>query len=303
MAIARAASRSGMARLRGATVRGLEWWLQEQWPEDAPKEMHTDKAVGMAEADGTTADGVVAEATLTTQHPILSSVCYLSASGGPTAVFKGRAVALGFPWPASLLLFEGDLPHCVLHAPPPPLAEPTSEDRPRRTLLVNFWASRPPGATDVPLPSLPALPTALEAAFGRSGGSDSSEPTVSSTLRLMLTAGGPPTKSPRVSTPFVSHAPSWRRQQLPSDLSNHANLLMAKAESGEAAGGTGAGALPLVVIEYPPSHQVQHTNLPTNLCNTNHGTSEPPSAVTLAEELEALSLDESVREPPPIEVN
>ena len=57
----------------------------------------------------------------------------------------------------TLLLFLGDLLHCVLHPPPPPLASAPTEAAPRRTLLVNIWPCRPRGAAHIPLPPLPPL--------------------------------------------------------------------------------------------------------------------------------------------------
>ena len=58
-------------------------WLQEQWPDDAPKEHHTDKVLGISTT------GVAGEAGAPL-HPLLSSVTYLSSTGGPTAVFDQR---------------------------------------------------------------------------------------------------------------------------------------------------------------------------------------------------------------------
>ena len=81
--VARAAASARLPSMRGAAVAGLEWWLQEQWPDDAPKEHHADKALGISST------GVVGEAGAPL-HPLLSSVTYLSSTGGPTAVFEQR---------------------------------------------------------------------------------------------------------------------------------------------------------------------------------------------------------------------
>jgi hypothetical protein len=185
--VAKVALCSDIPALREYTVRGLEWWLQEQWPDDEPKEIHTDKAlklVGVEEEEDfgrCHGDSVCGAHTRhdngavrsTTCHPLVSSVLYLSDSGGPTAIFNQRIVptsseearpqpalpsriSLGFPRQGSLLLFEGDLLHCVLHAPSAgALGLPPTEAQPRRTLLVNFWAEQPPGAVEAPLPQLP----------------------------------------------------------------------------------------------------------------------------------------------------
>ena len=81
--VARAAASARLPSMRGAAVAGLEWWLQEQWPDDAPKEHHTDKVLGISSS------GVAGEAGAPL-HPLLSSVTYLSSTGGPTAVFAQR---------------------------------------------------------------------------------------------------------------------------------------------------------------------------------------------------------------------
>ena len=112
MAVARAAA---LARpsMHDAAVTGVEWWLQEQWPEDAPKEHHTDKVLAISPRsrrdDGELAAGDAGElagdaardgeaaplhpllSTVTAPlHPLLSTVTYLSTTGGPTAVFEQR---------------------------------------------------------------------------------------------------------------------------------------------------------------------------------------------------------------------
>ena len=81
--VARAAASARLPSMRGAAVAGLEWWLQEQWPDDAPKEHHTDKVLGISSS------GVAGEAGAPL-HPLLSSVTYLSSTGGPTAIFAQR---------------------------------------------------------------------------------------------------------------------------------------------------------------------------------------------------------------------
>ena len=130
MAVARAAA-SARPSMHGAAVTGIEWWLQEQWPEDAPKEHHTDKVLAISPRsrrdddapkehhtdkvlaisprsrrdDGELAAGDAGELAgdagelagdaardgeAVPLHPLLSTVTYLSTTGGPTAVFMQR---------------------------------------------------------------------------------------------------------------------------------------------------------------------------------------------------------------------
>ncbi len=121
-------------------MAGVEWWAQEQWGDDEPKELHTDKDV---EA---TPDGA-----FVSRHPLCSSVLYLgptpaeaaatagAPSGGPTVVFgqakrgalgaleppRPRRVALAFPRANHLLLFGG-----APRPPSPPVVRATTR-RPR----------------------------------------------------------------------------------------------------------------------------------------------------------------------------
>ena len=219
-------------------VQGVEWWLQEQWPDDEPKEHHTDVVVGLSDDGGSCSHG----------SPLLSSVLYLSATGGPTAVFNQTcphgepprpmlpsAVALAFPSPGSLLLFAGDLVHCVLH-PPPLLATPPTEQAPRRTLLVNFWGVRPPGAADVLLPSLPPLPPPL------------CVPAETEPEAAAVPAAPEPAVLP-CAVPFARHQRPWRNQQLPDELGSQACAVLGQAPS--------ESAVPpcrrMLVIGYAPS--------------------------------------------------
>ena len=223
LAVATAAARVDAAPVRGIAIAGCEWWLQEQWPDDLPKEMHTDKAVALG-------DG---ETPSVAQHPLLSSVFYLSDSGGPTAVFDqgehaaadradGRhgedeeaddelrppRVALGFPNAGTLLFFSGDRLHCVLHTPPLPLGQLPTDDAPRRTLLVNFWPTQPPGAVEVPLPELPewhAGKTTAEEA--NAAGRAAAQPVAARAATW------------RARGPFAADAEAWKAQRLPPGVS------------------------------------------------------------------------------------
>lgn len=205
LAVARAAARSDLPPLRGACIAGLEWWLQEQWPTDMPKEWHTDKAVGLVR-DGAEDDGIVE------CRPLMSSVLYLCDCGGPTVVVGSReecieraAVAnaeesvqasIAFPCARSLLLFDGALLHAVLNTPDPPLGCAPTAEQPRRTMLVNFWSEIPPGAMDVPLPTLPPC-TELAVAEASSA-----------TLCVAAAA-------PRLQAALADDVAVWKRQLLP----------------------------------------------------------------------------------------
>ena len=139
-----------------------------------------------------------------------------------------RSVSLAFPSVGSLLLFDGELLHAVLHAPTasaaegqPPLATGVSEAAPRITLLVNFWAEGcPPGATDAPLPSLAQWGAAPEEGPAASG---CEEPPVRMRLRA----------------PLARDAEWWRQQRLPPAV---AEALRPRTVEGR--------AMPLASLEY-----------------------------------------------------
>ena len=182
--------------LRGCACAGVEWWLQEQDGKDRAKELHTD---AMTWSDG---------GTLRTAHPALSTVLYLSASGGPTAVFAQRRagpgeleppepteVTLAFPRPGDLLVFDGALLHCVLEATSGCIA-PT-EAQSRRTLLLNWWAPHDWQRLrqQSPAPPLPPPPLPLPIVSGAG------------------TARG--VREVRAPHPFADDASAWRAQRAP----------------------------------------------------------------------------------------
>ena len=128
----------------------------------ATRRLHTDKCAAL-EPSGS------AELRVVEAHPLVSSVLYLSDHGGPTAVFDqtleqagqcgarddaptgavprpdaAAQVLVCAPERGRLLLFDGRLLHAVLHRPGG-VAHGL-----RRTLLVNWWADRPPGVADAP---------------------------------------------------------------------------------------------------------------------------------------------------------
>ena len=219
-----------------ASLAGVEWWLQEQDPDDEPKGLHTDKDVTF---------GAEEESSCIERCPFVSSVLYLSDTGGPTAVFDQRkrdstlwprvptAVTLGFPRRGQLLLFDGALLHGVLH-PPPGVARALSSEQPRRTLLVNLWRDEPAAAREpaaqqpVELPPPPPT-TAAPAVAGCNSGASSLEP-----LSLELPHA------------FLDDAPSWRAQHLPPPLSE-ALATLSKASPGTAGAATSP---PFVHVRY-----------------------------------------------------
>eukprot|EP00811_Abedinium_folium_P035234 NODE_8044_length_1528_cov_2.538187.p1 GENE.NODE_8044_length_1528_cov_2.538187~~NODE_8044_length_1528_cov_2.538187.p1 ORF type:complete len:331 (-),score=76.38 NODE_8044_length_1528_cov_2.538187:534-1526(-) len=205
---------SSLASVRGVVQQGAgtpeyvgaEWWLQEQSPGDRPKELHTDKDAWME-------GGEVHSA-----HPLWSSVLYLSATGGPTAIFGQRKVGgelvpklpyevfVAFPQPAQYLLFPGDLLHGVLEPPPPPAGIAPTDAMPRVTLLVNWWSLRPAVAHD-------HLPPHLGAALAELGMYEHTD-----VIGEQACAPSDAVVAPRVvipNQPFMDGAPHWRRQLLP----------------------------------------------------------------------------------------
>eukprot|EP01062_Namystynia_karyoxenos_P042351 TRINITY_DN30948_c0_g1_i1.p1 TRINITY_DN30948_c0_g1~~TRINITY_DN30948_c0_g1_i1.p1 ORF type:complete len:308 (+),score=63.23 TRINITY_DN30948_c0_g1_i1:69-926(+) len=144
-----AAAGGPLQRAAPGDYEGAEWWWQEQDSADEPKEFHIDCDLQLS-PDGQS----------TRRLPAVSSVFYLDgASGalGPTVVFSAglspppRAedaalcVSVVPPVENSLLMFDGRLFHGVLWP-----QERTKEGAERRTLLVNYWLSRPGGPADLP---------------------------------------------------------------------------------------------------------------------------------------------------------
>jgi len=187
--------------LEVGAMAGAEWWLQDTDCDDQPKEFHTDCDVQVAD-DGSSMR----------RHPCMSSVFYLDSMGGGTVVAgqaKGpegdlspplpRDMAVAFPHPNQLLVFGGELYHAVLH---PNQEFPHGASR--RTLLVNWWPSRPSGPAD--------LPHAFS--FARSG------------REVLPPSTGPPASAPRpvrflalvMEGPFVEHLAEWAGQRLPAAI-------------------------------------------------------------------------------------
>ena len=112
-----------------------------------------------------------------------------------------QRVALGFAKPNQLLVFSGDLLHCVCHAPPG--FAPATDDAPRRTLLMNWWARRPAGAVreGVPRSLLPSSVEAPAAAMQQVAA-----PKTSAAVRVSAACS------------FEDHVAEWRRQVVPTGL-------------------------------------------------------------------------------------
>ena len=212
------------------TIRGAEWWIQDVARDEPPKTFHTDcDAVVMSSGDDTNATEI--------RHPAVASVLYVGQAGGPTAVFGQRKknarlvprypseVAVAHPTRNTLLLFEGDRYHAVMHptegkgtgvserdaAPSELTGTSTTSARDsndqRVTVLVNWWRDRPRGATDLP-DRFVTPPFDFESESGEinEGGRTTTEPTL--------------TRVPVVDVPhaFVKHADAWRAQTVPRAL-------------------------------------------------------------------------------------
>eukprot|EP00873_Tetraselmis_striata_P046114 jgi/Tetstr1/466378/TSEL_010907.t1 len=184
-----------------AAMAGAEWWLQDTDSEDEPKEFHTDCDIQVQD-DGSSLR----------RHPCVSSVFYLDAVGGGTLIagqVKGvegglkpplpRDLAVAFPHPNQLLLFRGNLLHAVLH---PQEGFPTGVDR--RTLLVNWWPTRPAGPADLP------------AAFCFPTGASSPRDTAGGALREPRAVEF---RALQVDQPFAAHMAEWAKQRLPVEVS------------------------------------------------------------------------------------
>lgn len=213
-------------------IRGAEWWIQDVARDEPPKTFHTDcDAVVMSSGDDTNA-APSSSTSLATEmrHPAVASVLYVGTAGGPTAVFGQRKknarlvprypseVAVAHPRRNTLLLFEGDRYHAVMH---PTESSETDEKKnesergtsatsasandaldgdQRVTVLVNWWRERPSGPTDLP-DRFVTPPFDFE--FCRA---TTPEPTL---MRV-----------PVVNVPhaFVEHADAWRAQTVPRAL-------------------------------------------------------------------------------------
>lgn len=222
-------------------VRGAEWWIQDVARDEPPKTFHTDCDLvmrgGASRGDGTDDAGATEVA-----HPAVASVLYVSNGGGPTAVFGQRRtkrdermndadasssetsavaaltprypseVAVVRPRRNTLLLFEGDRYHAVMHPANSSDSESgargTEAPRQRVTVLVNWWRERPRGAADLPARFVTPrfVPDREEGKEKTASGAASSKPRA---LALPVV---------RVPHAFREHAAAWRVQTVPIAL-------------------------------------------------------------------------------------
>mmetsp|Transcript_32479 Transcript_32479/g.48620 ORF Transcript_32479/g.48620 Transcript_32479/m.48620 type:complete len:186 (-) Transcript_32479:129-686(-) len=159
---------------------------------------------------------------------------YLSDEGGPTILFTETAACAILPKRGRYMLFQGDLPHGVLH----PLEEHTSAPFSRLTLLLNWWRERPPGLSEAP--EIPFDSREVESIRGRDeqpsqllrgclqptpAASASAAATATAAASAAPTTTTPATTAPiaasssaAASLPFEAHAEAWKRQTLPQGM-------------------------------------------------------------------------------------
>lgn len=152
-------------------VIGAEWWFQEQKGPAEGIGFHYDK------------DEAFASEHMTMRFPEVSTVTYLSEAGAPTLVFNqttpdGNEEVPPLPRDAWVvhprqnrhLVFRGNLHHGTapdlsLHTEGAPRHAETPNTAPRRTLLINFWRTRPmpPNCAEFELSRWKKLSLALDA--------------------------------------------------------------------------------------------------------------------------------------------
>lgn len=226
---------------------GAEWWIQDVARDEPPKTFHTDCDLVMRGGASRGEDTEDAERSTDVVHPAVASVLYVSDAGGPTAVFGQRIAFLGkkknaprdddaatttaltprypsevavvYPRRNTLLLFEGDRYHAVMHPPErseSAVSEKSQQSGQRVTVLVNWWRERPRGPADLP-DRFVTPPFAYDTA-----GTEETDPHVtdrrntasccdrSALLPLPVMSVVPMT--------FREHLTSWRAQTVPGAL-------------------------------------------------------------------------------------
>ena len=232
---------------------GAEWWIQDVARDEPPKTFHTDCDLVMRGGASRGEDTEDAERSTDVVHPAVASVLYVSDAGGPTAVFGQRKVitkkkknapirdddaatttaltprypsevAVVYPRRNTLLLFEGDRYHAVMHPRSERSSESDESDEKsqqsgqRVTVLVNWWRERPRGPADLP-DRFVAPPFAHDAA-----GTEVTDPLLLTDRRNTLlscrdrSALLPLPVMSVVPMTFREHLPSWRAQTVPGAL-------------------------------------------------------------------------------------
>ena len=250
LARARAVRDAGVRVLADDTTKnisdpclGAEWWIQDVARDEPPKTFHTDCDLVMR-GHGHAED---AEPSTDVVHPAVASVLYVSDAGGPTAVFGQRKVsvrkknapgdddaatttaltprypsevAVAYPRRNTLLLFEGDRYHAVMHPPKRSESDETAEksqqsqqSTQRVTVLVNWWRERPRGPAD-----LPDRFVTPPFAYDRSGTGETNPHINDRPLAASCRDRSALLPLPVVSVvpmTFREHLPSWRAQTVP----------------------------------------------------------------------------------------
>ena len=234
---------------------GAEWWIQDVARDEPPKTFHTDCDLVMRGGASRGEDTEDAERSTDVVHPAVASVLYVSDAGGPTAVFGQRKVitkkkknalirdddaatttaltprypsevAVVYPRRNTLLLFEGDRYHAVMH----PRSERSSESAvseksqqsfptQRVTVLVNWWRERPRGPADLP----GRFVTHRFVAYDAAGTEETSIGHVTDRRDTLLSCRDRSALLPLpvmsvVPMTFREHLTSWRAQTVPGAL-------------------------------------------------------------------------------------
>ena len=272
LARARAVRDAGVRVLADDTTKkdpclGAEWWIQDVARDEPPKTFHTDCDLVMRGGASRGEDTEDAERSTDVVHPAVASVLYVSDAGGPTAVFGQRKVSGGkknaplnddaatttaltprypsevvvaHPRRNTLLLFEGDRYHAVMH---PPESDEKSDEKSdeqsrqsqqsgqRVTVLVNWWRERPRGPADLPdrFETDPHATDRPNTASCRDR---------SALLPLPVVSLVPMT--------FREHLPSWRAQTVPGALAerNRGAFFAARYAAPDETGRDESNALP-----------------------------------------------------------
>ena len=156
----------------GNEVTGAEWWVQHRRA-NTPQHFHFDTDMGRHSlgSSSTSTNNDSSEKSIF-RCPSLSSVLYLTESGGPTVVLGQRPTMskwsgnlallpeeatecdIMFPRRNRYMLFRGDLLHGVL---------PCNELEMRTTLLVNWWCGKKPKDPACSVPTIELMESLTKA--------------------------------------------------------------------------------------------------------------------------------------------